>query len=313
MSRISHEDSLNKTGSKAPVWFWQTKISAALAMSFKRFMMDRETKINHLLSSDGRGGGKKEITIMNRHHVAILKMTLATLSLVVVGIVASHGQGTAPDLGNLVAMEKKSIDAEMAKSSFSKKGQNRVRMAAFMIAVYAQNAKNDAAAMATLRDQALKVMKAAAAGKADEVKASAAQLSLAIQADPAAKTGPVALEKHLDLELLMRVFSSQKSGGFDLEKIVEDLVDAKSLDAGQLEKAALAGQKIQLLAAVVPQYAPASDKGKRTKKDWNDITAEMQKEAGALAAAAMAGKAGEIGKAAKRLSVTCTKCHDIFR
>lgn len=146
--------------------------------------------------------------------------TLAVLGLGFVFVVAGHGEGpvTAGDLSKLVAQEAKSIDAEMAKTTFSKKGQKRVRMAAFMIAVYAQNAKDNAPAMATLRAQALKVMKAAEAGKADEVKKAAAELRADVKPDTAANTGAVALEKQLDLETVMRMFSSEKVGGFGMEK-----------------------------------------------------------------------------------------------
>src|SRR5205814_7431924 len=95
---------------------------------------------------------------------------LAVLGVGLFFVVASQGEGPVPaaDVAKLVNMEVKSIQAELAKPKFLKKGQKRVRTAAFMIAVYAQNAKDNAPVMATLRDQALKVMKAAQTGKADE-------------------------------------------------------------------------------------------------------------------------------------------------
>jgi Cytochrome C' len=182
-----------------------------------------------------------------------------------------------------------------------------------MIAVYAQEAKDNAPAMATLRDQALRVMKAAQAGKADETKKLAADLTPDIKSDPASKPGALALEKQLDLETLMRIFSGEKVGGFGMEKSLEDLVDAKGLDATQLDKAHLLGQKISLIAKVAHAYAPASDQGKKTKKAWNMLAAEMQNNAGELASAAQAKKEGDIGKIANKLSETCNKCHEIFR
>jgi hypothetical protein len=188
-----------------------------------------------------------------------------------------------------------------------------VRMAAFMIAVYAQNAKDNLSAMATLRDQAFKVMKAAEGGKADETKKLAAMLGPNIKPDPAAKTAPVALEKQLDLESVMRMFSGEKVGGFGMEKALEDLIDAKGLDAGQLEKSALLGQKISMIAKVAQAYGPESDQGKKTKKLWSELAVEMHIEASELAAAARANKDADIGKFANKLTVTCTKCHDIFR
>src|SRR5262244_508187 len=95
---------------------------------------------------------------------------LAALGLGLFFVVASQGEGPVPaaDVAKLVDMEVKNVAAELRKPKLLKKGQKRVRTAAFMIAVYAQNAKDDAPAMATLRDQALKVMRAAQTGKSDE-------------------------------------------------------------------------------------------------------------------------------------------------
>src|SRR4029077_18415863 len=133
-------------------------------------------------------------------------------------VLTSHGEGpvSAVDVAKLVNLEIKNIGVELAKPSFLKKGQKRVRRAAFMIAVYAQNAKDNAPAIAPLRDQAFKVMKAAEAGNAAETKKLAATLSPDIKPDPAANTAPVALDEHLDLESVMRMFSSDKVGGFGM-------------------------------------------------------------------------------------------------
>src|SRR5437660_1282050 len=125
---------------------------------------------------------------MTRPNRFALGTATAALSLGFLVVVSGQGQGTVPpaDLAKLIAVETKHIDAELAKASFLKKGQKRVRMAAFMIAAYAQNGdKGNAQAMATLRDQALKVMKAAEAGNKDETKKLAADLSTS-KADPAA-------------------------------------------------------------------------------------------------------------------------------
>src|SRR5205823_177850 len=102
----------------------------------------------------------------------------AALGLGLFFVVAGQGEGPVPaaDVAKLVNMEVKNIDAELTKPKLLKKGQKRVRTAAFMIAVYAENAEDNAPAMATLRDQALKVMKAAQTGKADEAKKLAATL-----------------------------------------------------------------------------------------------------------------------------------------
>jgi len=246
---------------------------------------------------------------MTRPKHFALATILGALGLGLLCGVTSRGEGpvAAPDLANLVKLEIKNMDAELAKASFSKKGQKRVRMAAFMIALYAQQAMDN-----SLRDQAIKVMQAADTGKADETKKLVAGLSQPFKA-PAGKVVPIALEKQLDIETLMRMFSSEKVGGFGMEKALEDLVEAKTLDAIQLEKTRLLGQKISLIALVAHAYAPTTDKGSKTKKSWDEYATEMQKEAGELADAAHAKKDAEVGKIANKLTATCTKCHDIFR
>jgi hypothetical protein len=239
------------------------------------------------------------------------------LGAVVLGLflVTSRGEGPVPaaDVAKLVNLEIKNIEAELAKPSFLKKGQKRVRMAAFMIAVYAQNARDNAPAMATLRDQALKVMKAAETGKADQTKKLAATLSPDIKPDPASKSAAVPLNEQLDLETVMRMFSSDKVGGFGMEKALEDLVEAKGLDAGQLAKTALLGQKVSMIGRLAQAYGPKTDQGNKTKKLWKELAGEMQAEASELAAAATANKGAEVSKIANKLTATCTKCHDIFR
>jgi len=240
---------------------------------------------------------------------------LAALGLGLFFVVASQGEGPVPaaEVARLVNMEVKHIETELAKPKLLKKGQKRVRTAAFMIAVYAQNARDNAPAMATLRDQALKVMKAAQGGKSDEAKKLAATLSPNIKPDPAANTAPVALDTQIDLDTLMGMFSNDQKGGYGMEKALEDLVDAKSLDAGQFEKTELLGQKVGMIARVAQAYAPKSDQGNKTKKLWKELATEMETEASQLAAAAHAKKDADVSKIANKLTGTCTKCHDVFR
>src|SRR5205085_2644818 len=152
---------------------------------------------------------------------------------------------------------------------FLKKGQKRVRAAAYMVAVYAQNAKESTAALATLRDQALKLMHAAEQGKADEAKKLAPTIKVDVVPEASAKPGPVALEKELDLESVMRIFASEKQGGFGLEKTLEDLAEAKKHDASAMDKTALLGLKVAMIGKAAQAYAPAKDQGKKTKKAWD--------------------------------------------
>ncbi len=222
----------------------------------------------------------------------LITLGAASTALVLVLIVAraGQGQGTLPasDIAKLIALDAKFIEADLSKPTFTKKAQKRVRSAAFMIALYAQNAKDDAPAMATLREQALKVMKAADAGNAEETKKLAATLTPAIKADPAAKPGPVAMEKLLDMEALMSLFNPEKSSGFNMEKDLEDLVESKGmgLDAAKLEKTALLGQKVALVALVTQAHSPKTPLDAAKKKIWFGIAGDMNKEANDLTAAA---------------------------
>ncbi len=202
----------------------------------------------------------------------------------------------------------------MVKEKLTKKGQKKVKMAAFMVAVYAQTQsdKANAAGMATLRDTALKLLAAADAGKTDEAKKLAGLIKADIPADPAAKTAPVALEKLLELESVMRVFSSPQVGGFGLEKTLEDLADAKEPDAAQLEQAALVGQKAAFIAHLAQSYPPEKEEGKKTKAAWAGFATDMKGAALDLAATA-AKKSPDVGKLANKLTTACTKCHDVFR
>ncbi len=249
-----------------------------------------------------------------RQHLT-LGSVLVALALGLVFVVSGQGQGTLPasDLAKLISQDVKTIESDLSKPTFSKKGQKQVRMAAFMIALYAQNAKDNSPAMATLRDQALGLMKAASAGKADEAKKIASTLTMDIKPNSAAQISPVALEKQLDLETLMGMFNSDKVGGFGMEKALEDLVDAKKLDAAQFEQTALLGQKVALIAKVTRESSPKKELDAKNKKVWSDLASEMQAEAGALTAAAQAKKDADIGKIANKLTASCTKCHDMFR
>jgi Cytochrome C' len=254
---------------------------------------------------------------MKPARLIILGAASTALALILVFTRSGQGQGTLPasDIAKLIALDAKFIEADLSKPTFTKKAQKHVRLAAFMIALYAQNAKDDAPAMATLREQALKVMIAADAGNAEETKKLAATLTPGIKADPAAKTGPVAMEKLIELEALMSLFNPEKSSGFNMEKDLEDLVESKGmgLDAVKLEKTALLGQKVALIALVTQAHSPKTPLDAANKKVWVGIAGDMNKEANALTAAARANKTADIAKIAKNINDTCTKCHDSFR
>lgn len=230
-------------------------------------------------------------------------------------VLSSHGQPPAPaakDIEQLVEHDVKSIQTVLAKPKFDMKAQGKVKAAAIMIAVYAESMKSPK--YDALREQALKLAKAAGDGKADVAKKLAADLSMNMKGDPALKAGVVAFDKHSDLLTIMKQFSAERFGGFALEKAIEDLVESKGpADDKEAARIALMALKVGMIGKVAHHFGPESDQGKKTKKAWSEFTTQMQTAAHELARAAQMRKDAEIGNLANRLSMTCVKCHDVFR
>ena len=70
-----------------------------------------------------------------------------------------------------------------------------------------------AAAMAGLRDTALKLAKAVSDGKLDEAKALAGEVTPAGKAGAATQPGPVAVTEPFEIDTLMQVFKPERGGG----------------------------------------------------------------------------------------------------
>src|SRR5262245_30434927 len=217
----------------------------------------------------------------------------------------------------LVAHDAKLIQEMLAKGALDKKSARKVKSAAYMIAVYAQAqlAGADAAAMAALRDNALKVLKLADENKAQEAAALARELSPNPKASPEGKAGPVPLEKQLEFENVMRQFSSERIGGFGLEKELEDLTEGKdAFTASQQERLALLGYKLAMIGHAADAYADEQNQGgKKTKQNWLTLTEQFRQSAVGLAEAAKSKNEGNIRMALEKLNASCTKCHDSFR
>src|SRR5688500_10614728 len=100
---------------------------------------------------------------MRRPQGFTLAAAVCAFGLGLVCVMTGQGQGTSGpvDVAQLVTHESKNMETDLSKATFTKKGQKRVKMAAFMVAAYAKQA-NDAA----LYDSAVKLMKAADEGNA---------------------------------------------------------------------------------------------------------------------------------------------------
>jgi hypothetical protein len=184
-----------------------------------------------------------------------------------------------------------------------------------MIAVYAEATKGQAddRGLAALRDNALKVVRLVNEGKAKE----AARLVDLLNPDaklPGGEPGPVAWEKHLPFEDVMRQFSAPRLGGFGLEKELEDLGLLDALTPAHLERLAHVGYRMALIGRVADAYADAMNQGgNKTKQSWLTFTEQFRKASLDLAQAARARNQAGARAALERVSKTCTKCHDVFR
>jgi len=226
----------------------------------------------------------------------------ATLCLALV----THGGAPAPQAKDVMQGELAYLKAEFAKPKLLKKAERKARMSAVILAAAAKAAGKDGEGMV---GEALKIAKLMEAGKADEAKAIVADLASG-KGTPT-KT-PGSYKDAIEFELVMRVFSSEKVGGFGMEKALEDLVDHKGAVSGEQAKAALnLATKIALVSDITLHFGPEKEEGAKTKKAWKAFSEDMTKAANELAASA--AKNGEVSKLADNLGKTCTACHDVFR
>jgi Cytochrome C' len=245
---------------------------------------------------------------------------LAVLSLGV--YVASWAQSplSPKDLAKLVADDAEVIQKTLAKDNLEKdkKSQRKMRLAALMIAQYAQSAiakeNPKSASMATLRNQALAVHKAIEEMKFADAKTLAAKLSVDIPPDAGAKMQPVDLAKLEDFDSVMHQFSSIRLGGFGLEEYVEGLGELKqNPDAAEAQKIDVVGKKLAMIATLAQSHTPPMLGGAKTLDAWKGFSKSMYQESLNLTKAAASGKAADISKAAVKVNDTCKSCHDVFR
>jgi hypothetical protein len=233
-----------------------------------------------------------------------------TLSVVLVG----HGGAPAPAAKDVMQGELKYLVAELAKAKVLKKAERKARMSALMLAAAAKTAagKDNEAALGYVATKALEVVKLMDAGEHAQAKKIIAEL--ASGKHPGGKMPAINYKDHLELEFVMRIFSSEKVGGFGFEKMLEDLVEHKgALNDAESQKVAHFAAKVALIGDIALHYPPEEEKGDKTKKNWKTFAEDMNKAARVLQEAAAAKKGDQIGKLADHLGKTCTACHDVFR
>jgi soluble cytochrome b562 len=138
--------------------------------------------------------------------------------------------------------------------------------------------------------------------------------------------------KNNDLEDVMHLMSKRDPAGkakvFGVGKkpgaIQPDGIEAKVQNMGkralpqkQIDKESAdlteMAYRIAAISEVAHAKPPEKEDAKKKKKDWLEWSADMKKNALALAEAAQAKKPTEIKNAVANLNTTCNTCHGVFR
>jgi len=250
------------------------------------------------------------------------------------GLLAWSGSGAAADaksatavykpvipedvLTQLITDEGKALRDAVGKAS-DKKMAAKARAIALVIAVYAQDEAlrggGKAAAMAGLRDTALKLAKAVSDGKLDEAKALAGEVTPAGKADAAAQPGPVAVTEPFEIDTLMQVFKPERGGGLEWEKKFQTLMNKRAAySATDYQQIVPMMYRIAAVAQATEAMVPAP-MGKKTPAEWVKLSKDMETESVAAAELAKKSKPDDkmVKAALKKLDATCTACHEKFR
>ncbi len=221
-------------------------------------------------------------------------------------------------LTQLITDEGKALRDAVAKAS-DKKQASKARAIALLIAVYGQDEAlrggGKAAAMAGLRDTALKLAKAVADGKLDEAKKLAADVKPSGAAAAGGQPGPVAVTEQFEIDTLMQVFKPERGGGMEWEKKLQQMRDKRSAyTAADYQQLVPLMYRIAAVAQPTEALAPAP-MGKKTPAEWVKLAREMGEQAVAAGELAHKPKPDDkaVKAAVKKLEATCTACHEKFR
>jgi hypothetical protein len=218
-----------------------------------------------------------------------------------------------PDLTSLTENDIKIIQTALAGGMPDKKSQTRAKASAYMVALYAQtlNEGGKSGSLATLRDAALKVAEEVNKENFTAAADIAKTLSPKMPADPNAKTAPMPLQTMLEIGDLMSQFKVARSGGQDLEKQMNDFIK-KPTSSLDLKAAGLLANKVATISQYTEAMPPMAAGGKDPKK-WVQWSQDMRVSALEASKAAKAGKAKDTKDALRKMEVSCTSCHNLFR
>ncbi|MBM4070594.1 MAG: hypothetical protein FJ271_16805 [Planctomycetes bacterium] len=241
---------------------------------------------------------------MRTRHVTLTAVALLIVAALLPAKEEPAGSIPSAMVDKLIDQDVAFIQKTLAKAKLIEKNARKAKAAALLIAVYSQIGQEKNAAR---RDTALKLIAAIDTGKGHKDLADTLR-----KTKGGGEAGPVAFNKHLKLEYLMRAFSSTQVGGFGLEKDLEALGEIKGeLPGAEKDKALVVAYKTLAIAYLTHSYLPEQDEGAKTKKAWLELSKQMHKNSLNLVQAINSGKG--ISAASDKLATTCTKCHDVFR
>src|SRR5439155_3799116 len=137
--------------------------------------------------------------------------------------------------------------------------------------------------------------------------------AIAAKLAPAAKQDlpkPVQLGKAVDFDVVMRLFSRL---GLGMERELDEMTEAKALSPEQYDKLVILGYRMTTVGELSTHFAPEKDHGKKTRKSFLQFADDLRSSSLTLVQAAKAKKEGDVTKALERVSVSCCKCHEVFR
>lgn len=216
------------------------------------------------------------------------------------------------DFRKLVAHSTKVIQKALSDKP-DKKNLDKARLAAVMIAAYAQYAQGGPSEQekGTLRAAALKLADTIKAGKTADAKKQADALAT-LKPDASAKPASGSLLKDAKMELgdVMHQFAATSEGGLGIDGQLKLLNGS----AGEIPKAKLTDE----LAMTSYQIAAAAELAKEHTPDKNPeqfkMMAENVRETAVDMAKATKDKDGPLAlKVVYKLSINCNKCHQKFR
>jgi hypothetical protein len=236
----------------------------------------------------------------------------------------------------LSSIQKDMTDIKMLEGKPLKQRLRKVKATGLLIAAFVQS--NGAIAkdrkLATLRDAALDLSKAAGAGNVAAVVGAANALPPQ-NVNANAKLGPMGLRGFAkDPDDIMWAMRRMAKGGDGLdpdlqsnlrlkgalngvEEKIRELAKKKLTDdkmKKEAEELSLMAYKVAVIGQLSEDWTPkVKNRGKKNQENWATYSSEMRKLALDLAMVAKKGDAKKVFEAAEKLNTNCSACHAIFK